>query len=144
MTLVNELHRCFCDFEGASCFAGRKRRLNDTKDALLGDPQNIFLSGPLEAVGCSFSLAFCHEGHLNLSMFFINLLDLANIPVIVIVSGNPVVDINGQSTVKTASDFTEGSYWLQTLLPSGGYCSSTRFLLPLLVRQKHQKRSAAS
>ena len=112
MTLVNELHRCFCDFEGASCFAGRKRRLNDTKDALLGDPQNIFLSGPLEAVGCSFSLAFCHEGHLDLSMFFINLLDLANIPVIVIVSGNPVVDINGQSTVKTASDFTEDSYWL--------------------------------
>ena len=110
--MVNELHRCFCDFEGASCFAGRKRRLNDTEDALLGDPQHIFLSGPLEAVGCSFSLAFCHEGHLDLSIFFIYLLNLANIPVIVIVSGNSVVDINDQSTVKTASDFTEDGHWL--------------------------------
>ena len=95
MTLGNELHRCFCDFEEASCFAGKKRMLNDTQDALLGDPQHIFSSGPLEAVGCSFSFAFCHEGHLDLSIFFINLLDLANIPVVVIVVGDTVIDING-------------------------------------------------
>ena len=101
MPLLEQFNGYICNLKDAPSSAKGDQRLNYAENAVSFKPQDILLSRPLKTV----SFSSCHEGDLQLTVIFVNLYYLTNVPISFVVGSYPVIDTYGKLAVKGTTNF---------------------------------------